>query len=173
MTTKSKLLTSDGGPHLLLPNSGREYWGKNHPVDVLTPGSDYQRACKIEPPFGFVDIGHTKGLVLAGNPMITTWGELPDKSGIDVCVFESWKSDNVDVLQTLALTAQSAANFSSMGLDWVIPEGGLTLMYSGDRPGHSEYGEVSVPLKAGTYQVLKGSFQNDLGKVMIARVREK
>lgn len=173
MTTKSRFFTSDGGPHLLLPNSVREYWGKNHPVDLLTPGSDYQRACKIEPPFGFLEIGDAKGLILAGNPMITTWEQLPDKSGIDVCVFESWKIDNMDVLQTLALTAQSAAVFSGMGVDWIIPEGGLTLMYSGDRPGHSQYGEMNVPLKAGTYRVLKGSFHNDWGEVMIARVREK
>lgn len=164
-------LLSDGGPHLLLPNYVREHWGKNHPGDVLVPGSDYQRACKIEPPFGFIDIGHTNGLVLAGNPMITTWEQLPDKRGIDLCAFESWKTDTVDVLYTLALAAQSAAIFSDTDLDWIIPEGGLTLMYSGDRPGHSEYGELNVPLKAGAYRVLKGSFENDLGKVMIARLR--
>jgi hypothetical protein len=168
-----KIFTSDGGPHLLLPNSVREYWGRNHPGDVLTSGSDYQRACKIKPPFGLIDIGPAKALVLASNPMITTWEQLPDGSGIDVCVFESWKSDDMDVLQSLVLTAQSAASSFNIGLDWVIPEGGLTLMYSGDRPGRSQYGEMNIPLKAGTYRVLKGSFQNNLGTVIIARVREK
>jgi hypothetical protein len=169
---KLNFFTSDGGPHLLLPNSVREYWGRTHPGNVLTPGSDYQRACKIEPPFGLIEIGPAKGLILAGNPMITTWEELPDKNGIDVCVFESWGTENLDAIKTLVQAAQGATTFSDTKLDWIVPEGGLTLMYSGDRPGRSEYGELNVPLKSGRYQVLKGSFQTELGKLMIARIRE-
>jgi hypothetical protein len=171
--TNLKFFSCDGGPHLLLPNTERNHWGTDHPVGVLEPASDYMRACRIEPPFGLIDVGGAQALVLAGNPSISGWEISPNQRGIDVFVFEHWSVADLNVLRSLALAAQGGAHFIDTYLQWNVPEGGVTLMFAGDHPGETAYGEESIPMEGTTHRIMRGSYEDTRGKVMILRIVPK
>jgi hypothetical protein len=167
---KSHWFTCDSGPLVLLPSSQRNSWGRTHPVGALDTDSDYQRACKVKAPFGFIAVGAGQALVLAGNPKITFWDRSPNHNGIDLCTFVQWKSANLDDLKELAAAAQSSTALSDAQVRWTLPEGGADLMFAGDHPGQSVYGEVSIPIEPGVYHILKGSYENAQGTVFMLRI---
>ena len=172
IVTNPKFFSCDGGPHLLLSNSERNRWGKNHPADVLNPGSDYARACNIKPPFGFIDVGKTQALVLGGNPAISGWDLLPN-GGLDLFIFERWSRPELDVLRILASAVQNGVALSDTLVEWKIPEGGVTLMFAGDHPGKSVYGEEIIPIQPGTYRIIRGWHEDSRGAVLLLRIVPK
>ena len=53
-----------------------------------------------------------------------------------------------------------------------LKEAGLILLFAGDTPGSTAYGEFPIPLVPGTYQILEGHYKpKDTEEVFIYRFR--
>ncbi len=160
----------DGGPHLLLPNSERDAWrGVGPDFDTSDSSTDYARAGAVEPPMGLISVGKSQALVLAGNPPLSGWGGKVEQGRVFVHVFETWSGADMDSLSSAA-EATAAEEITDTGWHWTLAQGGVTLMFAGDTPGRSVYGEVSIPIPSGKYKIYKGHYEGDLGKVLIVRL---
>jgi Immunity protein 21 len=163
-----KYLVCDGGPHLVLPHSARRRW-KGVEGDLLD--SDYGRACSVASPIGLISVGQAQALVIAGSPPMSTWGPTPrEKRGVDLYVLHSWKSVNLDALVRSAAADTPMDEMVDTGLRWMIGDGGATLMSAGDRPEDPVYGEVSIPISAGTFSILEGRYEAPNGQLSIFRL---
>ena len=179
LTSYSKYLACDGGPHLLLPFSARGDWkGCTDESDPLNPDTDYGRACLVEPPIGLVNVGAQKALVLAGNPLLTTWRGSPREGRLDLYVLEAWDEIDLDLLVDSA--ASATQNTTDSGLRWVLKDGGISLMFAGEAPGKTNtvsdntvYGEIPIPVSPGTYKISTGSFDGEHGRLWIARLERE
>lgn len=164
----------DGGPHLVLPVSARLLWrGVSDCYDPLDPNTDYARACSVEPPAGLISVGTEQALVLAGSPPMSAWSGATDQGDVFVHVFESWSNPDLDSLARSAMRAIPADNLADTGLRWTVGEGGLILMFAGDIPGKSAYGEVPIPAPPGQYRVCTGNYEGDAGKLLIVRLQRE
>ena len=84
-----KWITSEGGPLLLLDEQELGGWGGViDAIDEWPPGesfspdgfpTDYDRACRISGYLGTIPVGATQALVIADEPLPTTW--VPAASG--------------------------------------------------------------------------------------------
>lgn len=164
----------DGGPHLVLPASARAFWrGVGANYDPLDPNTDYARACGVEPPTGLIPVGTEQALVLAGSPPMSAWSGVPEQGSICLHIFRSWSNPNLDSLASAAVEALPADKLTDTGLRWTVRERGLVLMFAGDIPGKSAYGELPIPVPEGTYVIHTGNYEGDAGKVLIVRLERE
>ncbi len=79
-------VASEGGPLILMPQAALMAWCGCEPARdgrVITarsrwngpdsPATDYDRACDVDGQVGILDVGGHTGLVLADQPLATTW----------------------------------------------------------------------------------------------------
>jgi hypothetical protein len=168
MTKKSELqfFACDGGPHVVLPFSLRGEWsGAGMDYDPADESSDYARACAVRKAAALIAVGKGHALVLGGSPPVSAWGILPDRKTVCFYVFDEWKSEDLDALARKAVSEIPAGKMVDTRYQWALKAEPLALMFAGDIPGRAVYGEQKVPVKAGTYRILKGRYEGDRGKV--------
>jgi hypothetical protein len=159
---KYDYLATDGGPAIVLPVSLSTAWvGYDGIGNPLAKNHDYGRACAVQDKIDLIKVGSGKALVIQ-NPPMCAWAKAPAGQGIDIIVLEMWSGDNLDALIETA-QRKSAGKFSDTGLSWNINCNDITLQYAGD-PGFgvSAYGRYPIPVKSGTYKIMK--FQYNTGK---------
>jgi hypothetical protein len=154
-------LACDGGPHLVLPKelSGQWKGGGGSVLAAINPLSDYRRACAAvtNQHMALISVGNGQAMVLAGPPM-SAWGRSPE-GWIDIYYLEAWQDTNVDAMVKRAVAATPTSAMSDTGKVMTLTKPGLILLFAGDTPGSSAYGEFAIPIKAGSYQILEGHYK--------------
>ena len=165
-------LAADGGPHMLLPVDVAAAWsGVTSPASVLNPKSDYGRACAATTPAGIaaIPVGSGSALVLSDPPM-TAWGKSADGL-VEIYKLNSWKGMNLDALVVRATAAFPTSALTDTGIKLHLESPDAFLLFAGDTPTSSAYGVYRVPLAAGTYHVLSGSYVGPGESVIIYRLQ--
>jgi hypothetical protein len=161
----------DGGPHVVLPTAVAQSWRGHESTsdDLLDPASDYGRACQIEQPYGFIDVGSARALVLPDPPLVA-WDP---RSAAEPLFFVllGWDTDDTDGLLDRAKTK---TELRDMEVTWVIPEDGVRVIYAGDDPDGTVGGRIDIPMAAGSYALFKGEYRvaNDGHVVVLKFVQE-
>jgi hypothetical protein len=168
--TRYPYLSADGGPHLLLPHSHASSWsGVSSALDVLDPKSDFGRACaateKVQ--LASISVGQGKAIVLADPPM-TSWGR-SDDGLIEVYYLETWTDMDLDALISRATSSITTASMTDSGESMELPEPNFFLLYAGDTPNSVAYNLHQVPLPAGDYRILVGSYSGNNEAVTVYR----
>jgi hypothetical protein len=158
--SKFDYLACDGGPHLVLPKSLRTDWkGIHSPADAVNPASEYGKACAAvaNRRMAVIAVGSGQAILLQDPPM-SAWGR-SHESWVDLYYLEGWKDEELDALIGRAVAATPTSGMKDTGKTIKLDEPGLILLYSGDRPGDTVYGEHHIPIETGSYRVLEGQYR--------------
>jgi hypothetical protein len=168
-------LACDGGPHLVLPKElSRQWKGAGSVLAVLSKSSDYGRACAAVTTarMALITVGSGQAIVMA-NPPLSAWGRSPE-GWTDIYDLQAWADTNTDALLKRAVSATPTGAMSDTGKLIKLSEAGLILLFAGDRPGNTEYGEHAVPIDPGTYRILEGHYKAGTNEeVYVYRLRPK
>jgi hypothetical protein len=165
--TKYIYQAADGGPHILLPDELRGAWRGGNGIST---SDDYARAGKVTGSFGLIPVGSGQGLVLAGSPGMAAIATRSDGRGADVIVLESWTSDNLDALIDESLAALPTGKLTDTKKTLTITASGATLIFAGDRPGNTAYGEERIKLEPGPYALHEGRHKSNMGELVLCRL---
>jgi hypothetical protein len=152
-------LAADGGPHMLLPAEAASAWsGASSMLAVVNPKSDYGRACAATAATRIVliPVGSASAIVFA-NPPMTAWGKSADGL-VEVYYLEAWTGTNLDALISKATASLTTASMSDSGKVLQLHEADAYLLFAGDTPSSTAYGVHRVPISAGKYNVLEGTY---------------
>lgn len=167
-------LAADGGPHMLLPTDVAPSWsGVPSMLGAIDPRSDYGRACAAtaSDKMAMITVGSGRAVVFA-NPPMTAWGKSSDGL-LDICYLDSWTSTDLDSLIDKATAALPTASLRDSGkkLKLIAPD--AFLLFAGDttdpRPTGAAYGVHRVPLGAGAYRILVGTYSSRGESVTVYR----
>jgi hypothetical protein len=162
----------DGGPHIVLPSELRSVWqGASNEEDPLDPTTDYGRACKIESGIAVLKVGDGMALVFGGSPPMSAWNPRHDGSRREFYVLDAWNID-LDPLIKLAADFVEHDGLTDTGLRWSIKKSGATLMAGADRGLQPVYDTLSLPIPAGNYMILRGTYNAEAGNVQVYRLVE-
>jgi hypothetical protein len=154
-------LACDGGPHLVLPKGLSKQWkGAGSSISaILSPTGDYGRACAAttNQQMALISVGSGQAMVLADPPM-SAWGRSPE-GWIDIYYLDAWKDTDTDALLKRAVAATPTAAMTDTGGVLTLTQAGLILLYAGDSPGNTAYGEYPIPIEPGNYRILKGQYK--------------
>ncbi len=153
-------LACDGGPHLVLPKElSRQWKGAGSMMAVLNPSSDYGRACAatVNQRMALVPVGSGQAMALA-SPPLSAWGHSPE-GWIDIYDLEAWPDLNTDAMLKRAAAGTSTSGMTNKGRMLTLTQPSLILLFAGDRPGSTAYGEYAIPIDAGSYQILEGHYK--------------
>jgi hypothetical protein len=157
-----KWACSEGGPLLLLGLEGIESWGGYEAplsfdgADI--PGadaaicSDYDRACGVTGYLGIIDVGARQGIVLADEPLATTWIPFPAGTG-GMLVRWMFAQNEAALLNSLESLPDSV--FRSENVHFLVDKPPLVLFDSA-LPGHSVIGSgeyLIVAIDPGKYSI--------------------
>ena len=136
-------IESQGGPLILLEESLLAFWeGTDAPksgrvvrADSRASGAavatDYDRACDVRRVMGAIEVGPGIGLVLAGEPLPSTWFPLGDHTeGMIV----RWRYANSEEAIVQALNSVPADAFAQSGLQ--IEVAGPLVLFDAAMPGY-------------------------------------
>ncbi|MEZ6052000.1 MAG: hypothetical protein R3C02_11515 [Planctomycetaceae bacterium] len=158
---KYEYLVCDGGPHLALPAELSGDWKGAPSISAVTnPSSDYGRAMTATSadPIALITVGSGEAIVLQDPPM-TAWGN-PTEEGVDLYQLLDWRTMKLDDLIDQAVATTPTLSMSDTGLSVSLTEPDLVLLFAGDRPGDTAYGEYRIPLSSGNYRILEGRFSD-------------
>jgi hypothetical protein len=168
-------LACDGGPHLVLPKElSRQWKGASSVLAVLNPASDYGRACAAttNQHMALLPVGNGQAIVLA-NPPLSAWGRSPE-GWIDIYDLEAWADTNTDALIRRAVTATPTSAMLDSGKVITLTQPGLILLFAGDKPGITSYGEYPIAIDPGSYRILEGHYKvGQKDEVYVYRLRPK
>lgn len=153
-------LASDGGPHLVLPKELSGEWkGSSGFLFLLSSKNDYSRACAATTNqlMALLPVGHGQAIVL-GNPPLSAWGHSPE-GWIDIYNLQAWADTNTDALIKRAVTNMPTSGMKDSGKAITLNQPGLILLFAGDKPGNTAYGEYAIPIDAGSYRILEGHYK--------------
>ncbi len=153
-------LACDGGPHLVLPKGLSSQWkGVRSISEVLNSSSEYGRAiaATANQTMALIPVGSGQAMVL-DNPPLSSWGHSPE-GWIDIYYLNGWDSTNLDALLKRAVTNTPTSAMTDTGKQMTLTEPDMILLYSGDRPGNTAYGEYAIPIDAGSYEILEGHYK--------------
>jgi hypothetical protein len=153
-------LACDGGPHLVLPKElSRQWKGAGSVLAVLNPKSDYGRACAATASqhMALIAVGGGQAMVLA-NPPLSAWGRSPE-GWIDIYDLEAWPDTNTDAMLKRAVAATQTSAMTDTGKVMILAQPGLILLFAGDKPGSTAYGEYAIPIDSGSYEILEGHYK--------------
>jgi hypothetical protein len=103
-----------------------------------------------------VGVGSGEAIVLQ-NPPMSAWGRSPE-GWTDLYYLEAWRDQNLDALIGRAISAVPTSGMKDTCKDLHLLEPGLILLFAGDRPGSSAYGEYQISIPAGSYRILEGTY---------------
>lgn len=168
-------LACDGGPHLVLPKElGRQWKGAGSVLAALNPFSDYGKACAAvaNQRMAFISVGNGQAMVLA-DPPLSAWGRSPE-SWVDIYYLEAWADTNTDTMIKRAVSATPTTAMADTGKVMILKEAGLILLFAGDTPGNTAYGESAIPINPGSYRILEGHYKSGTKEEMfIYRLQPK
>lgn len=153
-------LVCDGGPHLVLPKELSSQWkGAGSMLAALNPKSDYGRAvaATANQRMALIPVGSGQAMVL-DNPPLSSWGHSPE-GWIDIYDLEGLRDRNVDAMLKRAVDATPTASMTGAGKTMTLAQPGLILLFAGETPGRTAYGQFDIPLGAGSYQILEGHYK--------------
>ncbi|MDD5139649.1 MAG: Imm21 family immunity protein [Verrucomicrobiales bacterium] len=153
-------LASDGGPHLVLPKELSGKWkGSSGFFFLLSSKNDYARACAATTNqlMALLPVGTGQAIVL-GNPPLSAWGHSPE-GWIDIYNLQAWADTNTDALIKHAVTNTPTNGMKDSGKAIKLNQPGLVLLFAGDKPGNTAYGEHAIPIDAGSYRILEGHYK--------------
>jgi hypothetical protein len=163
-------VTSDGGPHLALPNELSASWKgvDPHKADPVDPTTDYGRACTAteKKRMTLLPVGGGEAIVLQ-NPPMSAWGRSPE-GWVDLYYLETV---GMDAAITRAVENTPTQRMRDTGRLIQLKEPGMTLLFAGDRPGDAVYGEEPIPLPAGAYRILEGEYRKGRELTFIYRLK--
>lgn len=166
-------LACDGGPHLVLPKELSPKWkGASSILSVFNPFGDYKKACDAvsNQQMALISVGGGQAMVLA-DPPLSAWGHSPE-GWVDIYYLNNWPDTNTDAVIKRAITTTPTSAMADTGKKMTLKEAGLILLFAGDTPGSTAYGEFPIPLASGTYQILEGHYKpSDTEEVFIYRFR--
>jgi len=168
-------LACDGGPHLVLPKELSLKWkGTGSLLGALTLAGDYGRACAATATqkMALIPVGSGQAMVLA-NPPLSAWGHSPE-GWIDIYYLEAWADTNTDALLKRAVAATPTSAMNDSGKVMTLSESGLILLFAGDKPGSTAYGECPIPIESGSYRILEGHYKGDTNEeIYVYRLQPK
>ena len=169
-------LACDGGPHLVLPKelSGQWKGSGGSVLAAMNPLGDYRRACAAvtNQHMALIPVGSGQAMVLASPPM-SGWGRSPE-GWIDIYYLEAWVDTNIDAMVKRAVAATPTSAMSDTGKVITLTKSGLVLLFAGDTPGSSAYGEYAIPIEAGSYCILEGHYKSrNWEELYVYRLRPK
>jgi len=149
--------TADGGPHILLPLAVAAKWkgSRINMVNPLDPKTDYGRACSIKGEWELIDVAGMPALVLADPPM-SACSRSSGTNELNVFVLHAWEKDDLD---SLLDRASSQASLTETKAIMRFDEKGAALIFAGDKPGETVYGEARVALEPGQYRLFTGRYK--------------
>jgi hypothetical protein len=153
-------LACDGGPHLVLPKELSRRWeGAGSVLAALSPSSDYGRACAAvaRQEMALIPVGSGLAMVLA-DPPLSAWGHSPE-GWLDIYRLGAWADTNIDAMIKRAVAATPTSAMTDTGKVMTLVEPGLILLFAGDKPGSTAYGEHAIPIGPGSYRILEGHYQ--------------
>ncbi len=169
---KYEYLACDGGPHLVLPAELSNQWkGAGSLLAAVNPNSDYGRACSAvaNQRMELLTVGGGQAMVLA-DPPLSAWGRSPE-DWIDIYFLDGWSDTNTDALVERAVAATPTAVMNDTGKMMTLKKPGLILLFAGDQPGKTAYGESAIPIAAGSYQILEGHYKAGVNEIYIYRFK--
>jgi Immunity protein 21 len=152
-------LASDGGPHLVLPKELSGKWkGSSGFLFLLSSKNDYSRACAAttNQMMALLPVGTGQAIVL-GNPPLSAWGHSPE-GWVDIYNLQAWADTNIDALIKCAVSNTPTSEMKDTGKIIKLNQPGLILLFAGDKPGNTAYGEHDIPIDAGGYRILEGHY---------------
>ena len=168
-------LACDGGPHLVLPKElSRQWKGAGSVLAVLSPSSDYGRACAAVTTqhMALISVGSGQAMVLA-DPPLSAWGRSPE-GWIDIYYLDAWPDTNTDAVIKRAVAATPTSAMTDTRKVMTFREPGLVMLFAGDKPGSTAYGEYAIPIGAGSYEILEGHYKFGTNEeVHVYRLRPK
>jgi hypothetical protein len=174
MSNALHFFVCEGGPHLVLPKSVCSEWnGFGGDYDPTARDTDYARAFAVETPIGLIPVGGQQALVLAGSPPLSGWGNFVPGAGLDIFIFEAWRSKELDQLVTDALQEIAKFELADSKLRWKLDGSGLILMFAGDQPGKAAFGEMALPQLEGTFRILQAKYQGQEGSLHLVRLQRE
>jgi hypothetical protein len=105
-----------------------------------------------------ISVGSGLAMVLA-NPPLSAWGRSPE-GWIDIYYLEAGPDTNTDAMIKRAVAATPSSAMTDTGKVMLLKGTGLILLYAGDKPGSSSYGEFAIPIEAGTFRILEGHYKS-------------
>ena len=153
-------LACDGGPHLVLPAELSGQWkGAGSVLGVLNPLSDYRRAgdAVTNQHMALISVGKGQAMVLA-DPPLSAWGRSPE-GWVDIYYLDGWSDTNTDATVKRAVAATPTSAMTNSGKTISLTKPGLILLFAGDKPGSTAYGEYPIPIEPGTYDILEGHYK--------------
>ncbi|GAC1479014.1 MAG: immunity 21 family protein [Gemmatimonadaceae bacterium] len=161
-------VTRNGGPLILLEESLLSHWsGTDAPrdgraldtrfrLDILSVATDYDRACSVEGPVAWLDVGPGGGLVLGGEPLDTTWV----RSGHDEGYLVRWIAGDSD--DTIDATVASAPSRLFIKTDVQIDIRGPMRLFDSAFPGDQIVTlSTVVDVPSGAYAVSTAEYSPD------------
>jgi len=149
-------LTTDGGPHLLLPHAFQDSWqGLDESFDPLDPAGDFGRACAAlgDGDIAAIAVGDGVALVINDHSTWTCSDINTSRDQMHIYIPKGWGGEDIVVLMEDAQTNRTKGTYANTGIVIDLPTDGVTHMYAGDSPGETAYGQYRLPLKSGRYRV--------------------
>ena len=168
-------LACDGGPHLVLPSELSLQWkGAGSLLGVVNPLSQYRRAVDAvtNQHMALISVGTGQAMVLA-DPPLSAWGRSPE-GWIDIYYLDAWPDTNIDAMLKRAVAATATGAMTNTGKVMTLTKPGLILLFAGDKPGNTAYGEHPIPIPPGSYQILEAHYKGGATEeVHMYRLRPK
>lgn len=165
-------LAADGGPHMLLPVDLAPSWsGTGSLLGALDKKSDYWRACTAttSAAIASLKVGSGTALVFSDPPM-TAWGTSSDGM-VEIYDLQGWTDTNLDALILRATGSLPTKNLTDTGIKLRLEQPDAFLLYAGDTLTATAYVVHRIPLPAGTYHVLAGSYAGPGEAVTVYRLQ--
>jgi Immunity protein 21 len=155
-------INSNGGPLLLLPSSLLGVWeGADEPepyrgVEARSrwnpggPATDYDRACDATELVGTVQVGVGEGLVLADEPLATTWWPAPEIGG---GILVRWEYADSDAAAGRWIAAIPGSLPWEPSARFGFAEGPLVLFDSAEAGADPSGPRLEIALAGGGYDV--------------------
>ena len=158
----------EGGPHIILPNSVANKWNGHVMTEIpLDPSTDYGRACRIEGPYGFIEVGDGKGLVIQDPPLVAWDPSSSSDHSQTFFILIGWTKEALDDLLD---RAKEEVEYKASPETWGVPTGGLRMIYAGDDFQGSVAGRIDIPASAGNYSLVTGEYKEKDDHVIILKL---
>jgi hypothetical protein len=96
-------------------------------------------------------------MVLA-DPPLSAWGRSPE-GWIDIYYLDAWPDTNTDAMVKRVVAATPTSAMTDTSKVMTLREPGLVLLFAGDKPGSTAYGEYAIPIGPGSYRILEGHYK--------------
>jgi hypothetical protein len=104
---------------------------------------------------------------------LSSWGHSPE-GWIDIYDLEGWADTNIDALLKRAVAATPTSAMNDFGQVMTLTESGLILLFAGERPGSTAYGQYPIPIAPGSYRILEGHYKGGTNEeIYIYRLQPK